>query len=347
MDYKQSYDAVLKKKRRDWFLTAWKPCGKCYQCPKRRSDCGKNPCVDFCRGRDFVGSACYDEVKVQLEHFESEHTNTKWAYSVHEKGHTIDNYEHSQCEHKHIVIDTENPCSGSSVQKMFQGAWIEPARYTIGHCARYLLHLTVSSMQKERISASDLYCSGKGEHGTVWFEISSPVLYDSFNKDNILHYVFNEDMTTLFKFISRFGSSCSSGVNYQSINAIINIWNQHNIEFDYVKEIWDTMKHENQVFVVKEVLNIPLDKAEFVTFEELKDDNFFIKSQVAWDFQRLYIWLHNYSGVARDDLVNIMKYYDMTELLKINNERKELKNIIDTNSVFGENLVESSIVGET
>lgn len=327
--YQGSLADVLKKKRREWFLTAWKPQGICLGCTERDCDkCGRH-------GVKYKGSSCYDDVRIQLEKFSSEHQNTKWAYSIHEKGHTLETHDHSHCEHKHIVIVTENPCSGKSISKYFGGAWIEPARYGVGHCARYLLHLTTSSLSKERISASDLYCSGRGEHGQIWFDITTPVIYDTFNKDNTLHYVFNEGMTSLFRFMQRFGAgTVGQGVNLQVINTVLGLYARHEVDIEYCKEIFEMLDRDKQKFIARDVCSYPFDKAEFMTSDEIVSDPFFLKSPVAYKFQRLFIWLHNFSGVASAELVQIMRDYDLVELLKVNEERENLFKVIQDNSFF-------------
>ena len=308
-------DKVKKSRRRVWFGTCWKP-----------------------QGEKYKGSPIYDQLGDYLRMFESKHAGCRWAYAIHERGHNIDEYQHAQCEHKHFVIQMDNNSSGSAMMKQFEGCHLEPAKYGVENCGRYLLHLTVSSLGKERISADNLYCSGEGEHGKVWFPLITSQVYEQFNVNCVLHYVFNEKMRSMIQFISRFGGSVAHGAYLSAIKEALQIWAKGDFDNEMVREIFANLDRDKKTEIIQQVLRCSIESASTGDWESISHID--LKPFVwAYHSVQLYIWLHCTEVPANHELSFFILFYQLKPLDELNKKRLDLLSVIERNSVFESDLV--------
>jgi len=309
-------EKVLKSRRRVWFGTCWKP-----------------------QGDKYKGSPIYDSLGDYLRAFETKHAGCRWAYAIHEKGHNIDVYPHEQCEHKHFVIQMDNNTTGSAMLKFFQGCHVEPAKYGVENCGRYLLHLTVTSLGKERISADNLYCSGEGEHGKVWFPLITSQVYEQFNVNSVLHYVFNDHMHHMIQFISRFGGSVAHGAYLSAIKEALQIWGKNDFDNAMIGEVFENLDSDKKTEIIQQVLHCRLDvalKSDWFTIRDLDLKNF----PFAYHFVQLYIWLHCTEVPANHELSYLISMYQIKSFDELNKKRLDLLSVIERNSIFEKDLVE-------
>ncbi len=307
--------AELKKsRRRYWFGTCWKP-------------------QNVADEEKYKGCPDYDKLDVMLRTFEASVSGVKWAYAIHNKGHNIDGWKHADCEHKHFVIVTENPISGSSMMKHFPHCHLEIVKMDVDNCARYLLHLTSSSIEKERISLDDLYCSGQGVHGEIWFPLITSQIYATFVPNECLHYVYNENMHSVIEFTSKFGSSVLHGAYGSIIRECLDIYARREVPQSFFLTIWKLCPD-----IVKDLVftdyNISEGDKVFASDNELY--NQMKLRPVGMHFTQLYIWWKNSTSVANPYLLHLMDMYGLQSLLKVNDDRLKLDNIIRANSMFGE-----------
>lgn len=307
---------LKKSRRREWFLTGWKPQ------------------IDTHNNYIWKGSDNYDNIKDLLFEFEGNYTGAKWAYAIHNKGQNIDKYQHEDCEHIHVVLVTENAVSGASIMKRFKGWHIEPIRMHVENCARYLLHISSSSFGKEKVGLDNLYCNGVGEHGQIWFSLVPSELYETFSPNECLHYVYNEGMHTLLDFVSRFGGSVLHGAYGSCIKTTIDMYNKRTVTEPFFLAIWHMLDEDK-----KEELMLQ----NFDYGDRWGDDKFrltlsehdiymsFADKPINMFFNQLYIWYRNCSKPANNMLLALMKMYRLYTLIKLNDERTALNDMIVVN----------------
>ena len=328
----------LKTRSAVWFCDVWKPCVKEYV--NSVNDKGEEVETPVyytdSNGKEYKGVPWYDDLDVKLSEWEISHVGCKWAYAVHEKGHTMADYPHEECEHKHFVLVQTNACSGSAMLKHFYGANINRAYTRVENCANYLLHLSPSAIKagKPRIPFEDLYCSGKGAHGQIWFPLMSAIEYETFIPSETIHLVYNEGMTNMIQFISRFGSCVCHGSYLSTVHTCLDEYRHNAVSLDNIKEIFDLLSQEDK--------NLCLKLAEVGKFEDLQNKIKFDSSgrcdppQFCWDFQCIYIWLHNTWRSANERLLCLFRDYRLDKLFDENQKRIDAEIVVEKNSEAGE-----------
>ena len=331
MAYERSYESVIRKPRRTWFGTLWKP---------QKSLKGK---------KSYKGHIGYDDFPVNIRLWGSTHAGCKWAYAYHNRGKNIDDdgvMSHEDCEHIHFVIIQDNAAVGETVINKL-GCHLEIPKYGIESCARYLLHLTISSIGKDVVPLEDLYCSGEGEHGKIWFPLISAHEYESFIPNNVLHYVYNDGLTSLLAFMARFGACVTHGAYNSAIRNALEVWKSGVVETKFVRDVFDTMDEDHKRKFVAEVLGRNASQIKSFDFDELfcSIDGKFNYSHQPWamNFQRLYIWWRCSDDVMNYDLNSMADFYGLISLLQVNEKRVAMEDIIKKNSVFSEELASEII----
>lgn len=329
---------LMSKQRRVWFGTLWKP-----QLGFKNAE-----------GMEYIGCPLYEQFNDLMLAYEQSHSGCKYAYAYHEKGHNMPDYDHSKCEHIHFCIVQDNPITGKALKKAFgeNGVHLEFVKYSVEHCGRYLLHLTVSSIGKEKIPIDNCFWSGKENNQPIWFPLITSTTYDVFIPNNVLHYVFNENMHSFFSFMARFGSCVCHGAYCSAIRTALDIWSHHTIEANFVREVYNTLDREHKRKVVFNAIGIEfnISSKDLDNFDNLftsvsDDTKIDYKVNMHWAeaFQKLYIWWRCSDAPMNSTLYSYATLYGCSQLLNLNNSRISLQNSIDSRSYFSEEL-ESSII---
>ena len=322
---------ISKRRSREWFCTLWKPVREYMKIQN-----------EFLNDEEFENAflirlSAYESFRDRILEFAEKHLSTKWAYAYHNRGVgqgstveingvptkidlTFNVKLHEYCEHLHFVIKTENSITGSSLMKNFPFAHIDISKTGITNCANYLLHNTASSAHKQRVPKEDLYCSGPGEHGIIWFPLVNSQSYEVFIPDNILHYVYNENMLSLMDFVARFGHTvCNS--NYRTtITDCIDFRKQHMFRKDHVREIFNLLpEHEKVLFLSRNTGADLIDSAtlNFDSITEIRDE------KTMYDFERIYIWWKCSTYPARYDMKQMLALYDLPYLIEVDRDREQ------------------------
>lgn len=322
---------VAKTRKREWFCDIWKPI-KSFMEMKYQDE--EKLETDF-----FNRNVVYDTINDRLKDFENKHFGTKWAYAYHNRGITdgstvnisgvpvkldlkLDPKMHEYCEHIHFVIRTENAISGSSLMKHFPYAHIDFSRNGITACANYLLHNTASSQNKHRVPKDDLYCSGSGEHGVIWFPLINSHTYETFIPDNILHYVYNENMHSMLDFIVRFGHIvCNS--NYRaSIEESMKIYNNGDFINSHVKEVFELLPEHQKLLIISRCCDVGIVDASSLTFDSItrlsESDR-----RMFFDFEKIYIWWKCCTYPANTSIRMLLSCNELNYLLEVDRDRQE------------------------
>ena len=274
-----------------------------------------------------LGAKCYENLEDILREFETSHDGCKWAYAFHNRG----LFEGEKKEHKHFIVVTSNAISGASMMKHFEGAHLEPVRMGVENCGRYLLHLSTGSEQvKDKVSIDDLYCSGKGSHGQLWFPLITSNVYDAFVPSDCMHYVYNDGLQTISDFMARFGSCVAHGAYASVVKTCIECYRSREISDSAVKSVFDECPEDIQNNIKAWCLE---ENEYYMPWEQLKDR--IKKSPYGMEFMKLYIWYRNSSAVASSYLLELMGKFKLNSYLSMNDKRSNLADVFNNNSAKG------------
>lgn len=325
-------DVVQKKRSREWFCDIWKPQrGYTDNVYIEQGYTAGEAEARFKEFEDF-----YESFDYVIRDFASRHVGCKWAYAYHNRGINYDDVNndrkrHEETEHIHFVIKTENAISGSSLLKTFKFCHVDLAKYGIVNCANYLLHNTTSSTDKEKIPLIDLYCCGKGEHGDIWFPLIKAQKFEIFIPDCVMHYVYNENCTSLIDFFARFGHIVTNGSYPNLIKQSIDAWKTHSFSIEHVKEIFGMLSEDNKLGVLSAEFNkSPFDCLD-MTFDDIEK---FQNWSMWFEFEGLYLWYKTTTYPANDKLKKLIQLYGIKFLAEIDEEREEFRREFEKSATF-------------